>query len=146
MLFLLFFIPLGLVISIVDVKLLRIPDVLVLILFAGFVIISFITEGIGHFPVRMLCGTGVFSFLYLTKKLMKGKMGFGDVKYAAVLAFALKLTGSWVMLFSACLMGILFYVIFLKNKQKNNNFFAFGPFLSIGALFAFICVILYQGI
>jgi prepilin signal peptidase PulO-like enzyme (type II secretory pathway) len=107
-------------------------------------IIAVIKEGIMTALTRLLSGGVIFVFLCVIRMLVNKKMGFGDVKYSAVLSYALGLKGAWIMLFFACLLGILFYICRRQAfKINNTTMIPFGPFLSLGAFISFFLLILY---
>lgn len=72
-------------------------------------------------------------FLYL---VTRGRgMGFGDVKYAFVAGFLLRLYGGLVALYIAFVVGALVGIVLLVFKLKKlKSQIAFGPFLVIGTM------------
>lgn len=120
-------IGIGSVISLVDAKSFRIPDLLVILL--GCVTLLFtIPEGWEALCLRTLAALGgglVLFFLYV-----RGGLGLGDVKYGAVLSYAVGLYGTWIMLAIASLTGVLWYLV---RGLSPSHRIPFAPFLTVGA-------------
>ena len=62
----------------------------------------------------------------------KESLGDGDIKLMAVLGLSLGLLNSFVALFFAALIGLIFSLI--MNKKFKDGLIPFGPFLVMGAL------------
>jgi prepilin signal peptidase PulO-like enzyme (type II secretory pathway) len=129
-----------LVISIVDAKTCRIPDGLLLVFFCILTVAgagktsAALRSGflLARVPPALIC----FTALYLPCRFYGG-LGFGDVKYAALLGYALGRERYCAFLGAAALSSLLVYVMgtfFLGWNQKTK--LPFAPFLSFGALAA----------
>ena len=129
-----------LVVSIVDARTCRIPDGLLLVFFCALTIAdageSSAAFRSGFLPARALPALICFTALYLPCRFYGG-LGFGDVKYAALLGYALGRERYCAFLGAAALSSLLVYVtgtFFLGWSQKTK--LPFAPFLSFGALAA----------
>lgn len=127
------------VIVVADLKYYIIPDVaLITAIFGAFLLVVQTPEIL---LVRIASGVGAFLFLYAIYYLTKGKgMGFGDVKFAFFLGFALGFPQIVISLYLAFLTGAIIGVILIlvwKKTQKSKV--PFGPFLVWG----YIITILY---
>ncbi|MDR2184325.1 MAG: A24 family peptidase [Treponema sp.] len=128
------------VISIVDARTCRIPDGLLAVFFCALT-----AAGIGEtpaalwdrlLPARLPPALICFTVLYLPCRFCGG-LGFGDVKYAALLGYALGPERYCVFLAAAALSGLLIYITgtFFLNWDRETKL-PFAPFLSFGALAA----------
>jgi len=90
-----------------------------------------------HHGIAALLASG---FLYIVWAATRGKgMGFGDVKFAIVMGILLGLPNTVVALYAGFLTGALVGVILIMKKAKTlKSKIAFGPFLIIGTVIAFI--------
>lgn len=83
-----------------------------------------------------LSGAGLgFGFLFLLAILVKGGMGFGDVKLAAVIG--LFLGYPWVgmgMIFSFLAGGFVGLVLILTRLVGRKDYIPFGPYLALGSI------------
>lgn len=117
-----------------DIKEMILPDVYLIILFSCLLIfdIMFNREYIVFGGIGFLTA-GVF---FLTVYYMSGKkIGFGDVKYAAVLGYFLGIPAWVIAIILACIIAIIFFCFGIKifnwNKTKK---IPFGPFLAGGSI------------
>ncbi|MEA4831299.1 MAG: prepilin peptidase [Oscillospiraceae bacterium] len=135
-------------ISAVDALIRKIPNSMLLIILANtvlYVILNYATEDIWNMFLSMLIGVLVFSIPSYFGKYI----GWGDVKYAAVLALYLSLLGFCV---SIIIMGAstAVYALLLKAKSKNNfketlkTSVPMGPFISFGVIITAIVPLFYN--
>ncbi len=87
--------------------------------------------------ISAACAGGFFFLIWL---LSKGRgLGFGDVKLACVLGLLLGHPGTIIALYVAFLTGAIAGVILMiGHKAKMKSRIAFGPFLILGALSAYL--------
>ena len=89
------------------------------------------------FYMRIVTGVVLFLFMFGIKILGNSmfeteSLGDGDIKLMAVIGLSLGLVNSFIALFFAAVLGLLFSLItMVKNKE---HMIPFGPFLLIGAL------------
>jgi prepilin signal peptidase PulO-like enzyme (type II secretory pathway) len=120
-------------IAVVDLKTLRIPDVL-LVSFALFLVIA---EGsqpymiiIGRLAAAML-SFFLFAIIWFHSK----GVGFGDVKYAAVLGFLLGYERLVQAFFITAVLGIIIYLVgIILYRWPKTTKIPFAPFMSAGAI------------
>ena len=127
----------SITISIIDIKTYRIPDILLLLLLIALLLNDFIT-GYHSIVSHLLSAVIVFALFFAIFYFARG-MGFGDVKYAAVLAYGLGLKGIYIAIAVAVISGLLFFLVralFLGWNKKRK--LAFAPFLSLGAIASII--------
>lgn len=81
-----------------------------------------------------------FAFLYILWTVTRGRgMGFGDVKYAFFMGLFLGFPNIVVGLYVAFLTGAVTGVILiLTGKKRWKSAIAFGPFLVVGTVVAFL--------
>ncbi len=132
------FVLFSLILIIQDIKYLLLPDIYILLLslslitFDIFLNKSFILSGIKGF---VSCGL-FFLFIYF---ISSKKLGFGDVKYSAVIGYFLGLPNWIFAVIFACLSAIVFYYIGVKKQSwTKETKIPFGPFLAAGSIFTSI--------
>ncbi|CAM3491186.1 prepilin peptidase [Hydrogenibacillus schlegelii] len=127
------FASLLIVVTIADLKSLRIPNP-VLLFFAP--VLFFLRwaadpSGIGRILLGGLLFGGVFGLIYA---LSRGGMGFGDVKYAAVLGLYLGPEALLPLILLASLSGFFVALALIAAGRKTRkDAVPFGPFLSLAA-------------
>ena len=88
---------------------------------------------------RLAAGAGAFVVLAALAILGRGALGGGDVKMMAVLGLWLGVNG---IITTACigfiLGGVAAIIMLLCKVHLRKDFFAFGPFLIIGAVVAWL--------
>ena len=146
----------AIAISIIDIKTFRIPDMLLLLLFVLLLLFDFLKARGVFFggPVAAPDGAAVHQYSFIFYNLLCAaivfvlffaiyyfvcSMGFGDVKYAAVLAYGLGFKGIYAAIVFAVVSGLLFFLIgnlFLGWNKKTK--IAFAPFLSAGTIFTVV--------
>jgi leader peptidase (prepilin peptidase)/N-methyltransferase len=139
----LWLVPVLVVASMVDIRLLLIPRRVAWVGFGVGLVLIFATAlalGKPETIVRALIGFAVyFGLLYVVWLIVPRGMGFGDVRLAAVLGLYL----GWVDvllpmigLFIACLVGIVLGVGYRLAVRDGSKFFPFGPGLALGGMVA----------
>ena len=92
---------------------------------------------------RLAAGVGAFIVLAALAILGRGALGGGDVKMMAVLGLWLGVNG---IITTACigfiLGGIAAIIMLLLRIHGRKDFFAFGPFLIMGAVVAWLSQVL----
>ena len=115
-------------------------DSLVPLLMVGLAATPFLPFSIWQ---RLAAGAGAFVVLAALAILGRGALGGGDVKMMAVLGLWLGVNG---IITTACIgfiLGGVAAVIFLLLKiHGRKDYFAFGPFLIIGAVVAWMAQVL----
>jgi leader peptidase (prepilin peptidase)/N-methyltransferase len=142
----LFLFAMLLTVSVIDIELFRLPDLIVLpSLLASlvFVILVSILEDAPETIRFALVGGGLyFGFLFVAHLVYPRGMGFGDVKLAAVMglyigwlgtsytsAIGLVLWGMLIGFLAGSVIGIVLLAIRKRSKQ-----IPFGPFLALGTV------------
>lgn len=124
----------ALVIAIHDIRTYKIPDFYLALLLIALVVYDFIfsrADFINHVAGFFVAGLFLL-FIYL---FTKQGMGFGDVKYSAVIGYFLGIIWWAGALFIASVSGILFFIcIRIIRKWDFQRRFPFAPFLSFGAV------------
>ncbi len=131
-LFVLPFLTLLVLISLIDLRRYIIPDPLVLAL-SGLGVARMVLEGSYRFSLPgALVLFGVFLLLHL---LFPQGMGFGDVKFAGSIGLFLGLRLGLLAAFLAFLSGgAVGVLLILLHKKTLKDPLPFGPFLSLGAV------------
>lgn len=127
--------PILLTISIIDLKIKKIPDRLVFVgIILGFVImvlnnkLSVISGLLGF----LICGGG----MALISIAAKGAVGMGDAKLFACIGIFLGLqTTLRIMLISTILSGLTGLVLLIFKIADRKTTFPFAPFISTAAIF-----------
>ena len=85
------------------------------------------------------CGAGLFFLLLFIATKGRG-MGFGDVKLAFLLGLFLGFPAIIIALYLSFLTGaiIAFILVIRKKKKFSGGTIAFGPFLILGSVIAFL--------
>jgi prepilin signal peptidase PulO-like enzyme (type II secretory pathway) len=127
---------LSMAIAIIDMKILTIPDSLVI----AFVLLSiypiFTTETLANHFFGLL----VLSLFFLTILLIfPGGFGGGDLKFAAATGLLFGLELSIVVLEVSLISGALAGMVYIVAARKSlRTKMPFGPFLTIGQIVAFL--------
>ncbi len=119
-------------ISLVDLCVRRIPNVMVIALIGWGLIRSLVTghPSIVGWGVGLLAGGGVFLLIALVGR---GAMGPGDVKLAAALGALVGYPAVWGMLLVGILAGgIVTLVLLLLRRVGRKDYMAYGPYLAFG--------------
>jgi prepilin signal peptidase PulO-like enzyme (type II secretory pathway) len=126
----------ALIISVIDIRQHRIPDLLLAIASFFSITLALIFDRPGIL-FRFLLSGGTFLAFTLFSRYIKTDFGFGDVKFISVAAFNLGLFDAWVMLTIGCILGICFALarkILKKAENIRANRIPFAPFLCLGIL------------
>jgi len=122
-------------IAFVDIKIYRIPDLLL----AAFAIVIIIIEGKLSYMVitDKFIAAAIAFFIFSFVWYFSHSMGFGDVKYAALLGYLLgceKLVYAFLLTalagFAVFFLGIMFF------RWPKTTKIPFAPFMSAGAIIA----------
>ena len=108
------------------------------------VFLTALLTGVGVFDrIGQYAGAGAFVVLAALAILGRGALGGGDVKMMAVLGLWLGVNG---IITTACigfiLGGIAAIIMLLLRIHGRKDFFAFGPFLIMGAVVAWLSQVL----
>lgn len=136
----------GLVVSLVDVAVYRIPDAILRVMLAGVLTalaVSALADGrVGDLVRAVIAGGVVFAAFTLAVVARPADMGFGDAKLAGVLAVALGWHG-WPSvvqgLVAAFVLAAGYTLVALATRRlAPQGPVAFGPFLFLGTLLALL--------
>jgi leader peptidase (prepilin peptidase) / N-methyltransferase len=122
-------------ITAIDLKSARIPDVFSL----GGLAVLFLFDALfeaSSLPWDCLSAALAFA-LFSAIRALTGALGFGDLKYAALVAFYTGFPDCFAAMAAAALAAMLFFAwaIVLRGKERRMMI-PFAPFLTIGALAA----------
>lgn len=130
------------VLAVIDLKVHRLPDAIVLPLYAVFAGLNLLAAmtgeiGWGRFWTAAACAAGAWIAFYLIAVLTG--LGFGDVKLAGVLGLTLGVYGIWQVALGTLLLpvsigGIAAFTLLLLGRSGKDEM-AFGPYIAAGALF-----------
>lgn len=130
------------VITVADLKYRIIPDAaLIAMLFFTSLLVGHDLFKTVSFLDRALAGTILFSGMAIIYAATKGRgLGFGDVKFAAIIGYLLGLQQGFLALYIAFISGgLLAIVLLLTSKKGLKSEVAFGPFMVWGILIVLIC-------
>ena len=129
-----------LVLFIADLKYQILPDSMIVIGTIGALGILAVSAPLTVLPHHLIAAVGSFAFLYLLWALTRGRgMGFGDVKLALLMGMLLGYPGIIIAFYAAFLTGALVGVILILVGRKGwKSKIAFGPFLILGTVAAFV--------
>ena len=127
----------AVIISFIDLKTYRIPDS---ILAMYLLLKTCVDISVGDVFMQLEQSVSAFlAFLifYAVFRCAKG-LGYGDVKYAAVIGYAVGLRLFFIGAFIASIMGIIVFIVGsrLLNWDIKRKL-PFAPFLSLGVIMAF---------
>ncbi|MDR2181783.1 MAG: A24 family peptidase [Treponema sp.] len=132
----------GIIITVCDVREMRIPDPLLVLLALSLLLCDLIPARgnpsvfAGRAALRLPAAFLTFAALYLLYRV-KGGIGLGDVKYAAVMAYFNGAPAIISALLAACLGALAVWgagALFFRWDAKRR--IPFAPFLSAGAVAA----------
>jgi prepilin signal peptidase PulO-like enzyme (type II secretory pathway) len=136
--YILFWFSLLLSASIFDIRSFRIPNTITLGGFPALLLLNYVgTRHIALSPLypSFLC----FTIMLLIFLLSKEKLGMGDVKLTLIISFPLGIYYWLVSLLLASLSALLFVgVISFRRNEKKNSPLPFVPFLTFGAILAYL--------
>ncbi len=122
----------ALVISVIDIKIHIIPNELVLLMLASF-LVFFFTGAMSQSILLHLLGLAIALALFSLPILLKNHIGAGDIKYIAVMGFCLGYPDIFkaVIILSGILFAWMIFITITKRAALKMKF-ALGPFISIG--------------
>lgn len=144
----LFLFAMLLTVSVIDVELFRLPDLIVLpsivITLVLIIVVSVATDDPASIRYALAGGALYFGFLFFAHLVYPRGMGFGDVKLAVVMGLFVGWLGTtytasiglvlWAMLIgfvAGSIIGIVLLAVRRRSKQ-----IPFGPFLALGTVVA----------
>jgi len=130
------FLLIAVPICIVDLRELRIPDILSLGGIALFICLKLVfgQESFGRLAAEFFVGFGVF---WLIRVVSRGKLGLGDAKLSALIAVAIGLSAWFASIFIASVIGLVFAAVAIGLfKMDRRTRLPFAPFLTAGAAIA----------
>lgn len=144
-----------LTLSVIDVELFRLPDLIVLPTLASSIVLVIVVSVFEDAPEQIrfaLTGAGLyFGFLLIAHLIYPRGMGFGDVKLAAVMGLYVGWLGSsyttsiglvlWAMLIGF-VAGSIIGMVLLAVRRRSKQI-PFGPFLALGTV---VAVLLSSGL
>ncbi|MGI5456940.1 prepilin peptidase [Streptomyces sp. CA-249302] len=133
--------PVAVLLTVVDFRVQRLPDVLTLPLAAAALallgVVAFVPEHAGDWPTALYAAAALGAGFFVLFLVNPGGMGFGDVKLAVGLGAVLGWYGwATVMLgtFAAFLLGAVYGgALVLVRRAGRKTTIPFGPFLLSGA-------------
>jgi prepilin signal peptidase PulO-like enzyme (type II secretory pathway) len=132
---LLIFSVFALIITVIDIRSFRIPDLLVFPCYGILLIIKLAADPAGlpaALAASCLCG-----LLFYIIRRIAGGLGIGDIKYAALIGLFCGLPWACIAFLAAAILGLLAVLVLkLAGKFTPGQPVPFGPFLSIGAIAA----------
>ncbi|GHT81011.1 hypothetical protein FACS1894130_12680 [Spirochaetia bacterium] len=122
------FLAFAIPISIIDIRTRRIPDILNGACFLLVLLARLCTD---PQALHLSLAAALFGFLlFFCVRLGTRGLGFGDVKFAAVIGLVCGFPGLLAAFFIAALLGIITALFFLLNDPKSKNApLPFAPFL-----------------
>ena len=139
---------LGITISVIDIKVMRIPDVLLGIIF----LISLYPLILAMEWKSPLGGMLVLGIIFLLILLVfPGSFGGGDLKYAMLIGLVVGFEQSFVVLEVALITGAVTGVIYgILSGRGLKSKMPFGPFLTLGMIVSMIygqdIILMYYGL
>jgi leader peptidase (prepilin peptidase)/N-methyltransferase len=133
-----FFVAVLVVLSIVDIRTRRLPNLIVLPA-AAIVLVAHVAIAPDRALEWILASLGAFALLLVASLLYPGGLGMGDVKLALLLGAALGwavVTALAIGLMAAALVGAL--IILTRGWSARKATIPLGPFLAFGALAALL--------
>lgn len=130
---------LVLVIFVIDLKHQIIPDSMLLMLLGVFILVGISLPAAQRFS-HLVSGVGAGTFFFLLWLITRGRgLGFGDVKLVVLIGLFLGYPETVFALYIAFLTGAISGVILMITKHaKMKTRIAFGPFLILGTLCAYV--------
>ncbi|GMO38052.1 MAG: hypothetical protein Ta2B_17740 [Termitinemataceae bacterium] len=127
---------LCLVISVIDAKTYTIPDVLLIVLGIGLLVWDVVNADRHLIIMSAISAIALFGIFFVVFHFAGG-LGFGDVKFTAVIGYALGFQKAVLACLLASFAGVLFFlVVFMIKKhskiEMHSKKIPFAPFLSLG--------------
>lgn len=142
--FYLFFVCILYLVSITDIYDRMIPDSAIIIAIIVRILWFLITEPFQFMGLLGVIGNGLsvslpLLLLVLLMEKIRGMemMGGGDIKLLFVMGMYLGWANNLLALFAGCLTAII-YGLIMQKKKGEEVYIPFGPFLSLGAVFALL--------
>lgn len=132
--------PAGVLLTVVDLRVRRLPDILTLpsaaTTLALLGLVSLVPEHTGHWPSAALGTLALGAGYYLLWRINPGGMGFGDVKLALLAGAVLGWYG-WDTVLLGTLTGFVLgalygWTLVLLRRADRKTAIPFGPFLIAG--------------
>jgi len=121
-------------IGFIDAKTFYIPNKLLLCLLGSVILYTIFFWDSIFFVHQILGFLGGFWLFFLIYKIVGG-MGYGDVKFSAVLGFTLGIYyWFFAMLFAVFSAMTVFIFLYLKKRWTAKTKIPFGPFISFGGI------------
>jgi leader peptidase (prepilin peptidase) / N-methyltransferase len=132
--------PVGVLLTVVDLRVRRLPDILTLPSAAATLallgLVSLVPEHTGHWPSAALGALALGAGYYLLWRINPGGMGFGDVKLALLAGAVLGWYGWGTVLLGTLtgfVLGALYgWTLVLLRRADRKTAIPFGPFLIAG--------------
>lgn len=118
-----------LVISVCDMRTLRIPDCMTVGAF-GLALCLDVILSCSKIPEKLFCGLLFFALLSAVSVITKG-MGLGDAKVAAVLGYCVGFFEVLAILTFAAFLGILGFCLLAICRNRQDRL-PFAPFVTLG--------------
>ena len=128
----------ALPITLIDLRELRVPDILSI---GGIAVVSFLDAFLFHVsPGSIILQAGIgFGLFWAISVLTQGKLGLGDAKYSAFIALSVGLHAWLATLAVASIAGLAVALYLIKvHRAPRNMRIPFAPFLTLGAAVSFI--------
>ncbi len=87
---------------------------------------------------RSITAAVIFAIFYSIARIVKGGMGYGDIKLLTFLSLLLGPLNTFFTIFIASLLGSVFGIVYGKRREGLKTKVPFGPFIGIGALIMII--------
>ncbi len=129
------------VIFVADIKYQIIPDSMIVgSLLATILLIAARVIPSAEVLPRFLSGAGAFLFFYIIWAVTRGRgMGFGDVKFSffmgLFLGYPMIIIADYIAFLTGAIVGV---ILIMRGKKKLKSTIAFGPFLVLGVVGAFV--------
>lgn len=120
-------------ISVCDLRSLKIPDFLNILLFLLLLAHRFLFSR-GDFIIYLTCSICSLLLFYLVRRISRMGLGWGDIKYSPSCALA---SGIWcfpAFLASSIFCALYFFIVKLKNKSVKTEKAPFAPFMALGTI------------
>lgn len=136
----------GAAVALIDLAVHRIPNVLAISAYAGVTPLLATAALVEHHPVGLLravlAGIALAAFYGVLALASRGGLGLGDVKLAASVGTALGWVGVPAVV-TGTLLGFVLGAVYglvaiVTNHSRWHAQFAFGPFMSLGAVVALL--------
>ncbi len=125
-------------VTIIDIKIKKIPDIFTYPGIVAFVVIKSIMKIQPFYEIGLLVLLGFLPFFFIWL-FTRGKLGLGDAKLSAFLSLALGVEGWLGMVFFSSVSGLVFAVVMLISKKMDKNTqIPFAPFMCLGTIISMI--------